>query len=102
MTRHARIAALTGAAALLIGVLGMAVASAAPAATPSAPKTQHSAPQKHAPTTAEAPDSAENADAENADAEKQGAETASPTESDGPGGHEDPAGNVDHQFEGEE
>lgn len=29
-------------------------------------------------------------------------ETESATESDGPGGHEDPAGNVDHQFEGEE
>lgn len=24
------------------------------------------------------------------------------TEADGPGGHEDPAGDVDHQFEGEE
>jgi hypothetical protein len=29
-----------------------------------------------------------------------GGETTS--ESDGPGGHEDPAGNVDHQFDGEE
>jgi hypothetical protein len=26
----------------------------------------------------------------------------STAESDGPGGHEDPAGNVDHQFEGQE
>jgi len=29
-------------------------------------------------------------------------ESESATESDGPGGHEDPAGNVDHQFEGSE
>ncbi len=28
--------------------------------------------------------------------------TETPGESDGPGGHADPAGNVDHQFEGEE
>ncbi len=31
--------------------------------------------------------------------ETSGGSTA---ESDGPGGHEDPAGNVDHQFEGQE
>ena len=31
-----------------------------------------------------------------------GAESATEPESDGPGGHEDPAGNVDHQFDGEE
>ena len=30
------------------------------------------------------------------------AESAPAPESDGPGGHEDPAGNVDHQFDGEE
>ncbi len=29
-------------------------------------------------------------------------ETGSATEADGPGGHADPAGNVDHQFNGEE
>lgn len=28
--------------------------------------------------------------------------TTESAESDGPGGHEDPAGDVDHQFEGEE
>ena len=28
--------------------------------------------------------------------------TGESSQSDGPGGHEDPAGNVDHQFEGEE
>jgi hypothetical protein len=43
---------------------------------------------------------------EKADAnEEPGTETGSETEgaeSDGPGGHEDPPGNVDHQFEGEE
>ncbi len=33
-------------------------------------------------------------------AEESTSETAG--ESDGPGGHEDPPGNVDHQFEGEE
>jgi len=39
---------------------------------------------------------------ENSEAnEAPGAETES-AESDGPGGHEDPPGNVDHQFEGEE
>jgi hypothetical protein len=32
----------------------------------------------------------------------EGTESKSATESDGPGGHEDPAGNVNHQFEGEE
>jgi hypothetical protein len=38
--------------------------------------------------------------AEKSDAnEAPGAESA---ESDGPGGHEDPPGNVDHQFDGEE
>ena len=32
-----------------------------------------------------------------------GEEQAAPdAEADGPGGHEDPAGDVDHQFEGEE
>ncbi|HEY8018152.1 MAG TPA: hypothetical protein VIG53_01530 [Actinomycetota bacterium] len=36
--------------------------------------------------------------------ESQGSEAEGETskESDGPGGHEDPPGNVDHQFEGEE
>ena len=35
--------------------------------------------------------------------EKAGTETANAAESDGPGGHADPAGaNVDHQFEGQE
>jgi hypothetical protein len=38
-----------------------------------------------------------------ASASESGSEgTESATESDGPGGHADPAGNVDHQFEGEE
>lgn len=32
--------------------------------------------------------------------EQAGSESGGP--SDGPGGHEDPAGNVDHQFDGEE
>lgn len=34
----------------------------------------------------------------------EGTDTAgeSAQESDGPGGHEDPAGNIDHQFDGEE
>ena len=35
-----------------------------------------------------------------ADATEEGSGESS--ESDGPGGHEDPAGNVDHQFEGNE
>ncbi len=36
--------------------------------------------------------------------ETEGSEAAGETsqESDGPGGHEDPPGNVDHQFDGEE
>jgi hypothetical protein len=34
------------------------------------------------------------------EAAEAGAETG--TEADGPGGHEDPAGEVDHQFDGEE
>jgi hypothetical protein len=38
---------------------------------------------------------------EQAEAKESGAESES-AESDGPGGHEDPPGNVDHQFEGEE
>jgi len=37
-----------------------------------------------------------------AEHEKAGAEQERTTEADGPGGHADPAGNVDHQFEGEE
>jgi hypothetical protein len=36
------------------------------------------------------------------DAETGSGSEAESTESDGPGGHEDPPGNVDHQFEGEE
>ena len=38
--------------------------------------------------------------AEESTSEATGSEAAS--ESDGPGGHEDPPGNVDHQFDGEE
>ena len=41
------------------------------------------------------PDTAESAETEEGSGE-------SAAESDGPGGHEDPAGNVDHQFDGEE
>jgi len=43
--------------------------------------------------------------AEGAKAESVGeaeSATESGTESDGPGGHEDPPGNVDHEFDGEE
>ncbi|MDX6285836.1 MAG: hypothetical protein QOG53_1321 [Frankiales bacterium] len=42
----------------------------------------------------------EAAEAPGTEAPETGTETESP--SDGPGGHEDPAGNVDHQFEGTE
>lgn len=38
---------------------------------------------------------------EQADAKESGTESEG-VESDGPGGHEDPPGNVDHQFEGQE
>ena len=61
---------------------------------PSAPDTDNI--QEGDQTT---PDAAATASASESGSEQ---DTESATESDGPGGHADPAGNVDHQFEGVE
>ena len=53
-----------------------------------------------APDATEASGAGETPDAAEASNEGSGSEGAG--ESDGPGGHEDPAGEVDHQFEGNE
>jgi hypothetical protein len=63
---------------------------------PSAPDTDNIQVQEGDQTT---PDAAATASASESGSEQ---DTESATESDGPGGHADPAGNVDHQFEGVE
>ena len=105
-----RAPALAAAAVLLISGAGIAFAGSPPAAapTPAAPVGQSEPVGPDTDTLQQgdqtSPDVAGAADA--ADASK--AETSSTTETtgaeaDGPGGHEDPAGqNVDHQFDGEE
>jgi hypothetical protein len=114
-----RAPALAAAAVLMISGAGIAFAgpsAAAPApaapivqADPVGPDTDTL--QQGDQTTPDVAGAAEKATSESATSETAG-ETADETsegseakgtESDGPGGHEDPAGqNVDHQFDGEE
>jgi hypothetical protein len=90
MSKTIRGLLLAAGAAAAVGAVGTGVAVAAgPSSTTQTPAVTQST------TTAGQP-ATEKAGVEKADTEKAGAET------DGPGGHADPAGNVDHQFDGNE
>ncbi len=99
-----RTPALGATAVLLIAGVGSAFAqSAAPTATPNdAPPATAAPVAPAAPAAPEATGTSELPGAAEAP-ELPGAAEAPEAGSDGPGGHEDPAGqNVDHQFEGVE
>ncbi|WIV59189.1 hypothetical protein [Amycolatopsis nalaikhensis] len=100
MRRRTRIAAVVGgAAALLAATLGTAAATAAP--SPSAPASVPAPAAGVQEGDQAAPDRPGAPETEKA-GEATGVEQEPATEADGPGGHQDPAGNVDHQFQGEE
>lgn len=94
MSKTIRGLLLATGAALSLGVIGTGVAMASPA--PATSSTAVTAPAGAAQKVAPAEASTSETGSEPAGA----AESGSP--SDGPGGHADPAGNVDHQFDGTE
>lgn len=103
--------ALLLSSALVAGALftGMASADSGKSSTGKPSQTSDTASKRASEEnpTSQDPDSIQEGDQTAPDDEKgevEAPETGaeSEKESDGPGGHEDPPGNVDHQFEGEE
>lgn len=106
MTTSKRLAALVAGGTLVVGVLGTGVAMAT-SGTQSVHPGQAPGPAvvTGATTVSTDADNVQQGDQTTPDTtgptEGSGNETESGT-TDGPGGHADPAGNVDHQFQGEE
>jgi hypothetical protein len=99
--------AIAGVAVLAMASLGGAALAKTPTQRPNAPATSSEA------TTGADTDNIQEGDQAGPDTgaeatSEAGGETTtetgneSATEPDGPGGHEDPSGNVDHQFQGQE
>jgi hypothetical protein len=122
MAKIHRPLAVTGGLALAVAALGTGVAFAASSpnspAAPAQPAVVNNAPAAPAVSAKDKPaatdgdnvqegdqtspdNGTEAADAPGTEAPETGTETENGP-SDGPGGHEDPPGNVDHQFEGTE
>lgn len=89
--------AVLGGSALLVGALGTGVAVAATGGPSTPPPASQSADVSTPGDTADQPGT------ESPAAEKAAEKTeAAGHDADGPGGHQDPAGNVDHEFDGNE
>lgn len=95
--------ALGSAAASVVGLAAMFGTGTAFAATTPAPvpPAQTATVQQGNQTTPDTGTSTEKAGVEAPESSSSATETTG-TASDGPGGHQDPAGNVDHQFDGQE
>ncbi len=93
--------ALGGAAATTLGLAAMLGSGTAFASTPSpaTPVAPSSSVQQGSPTTPDTGTASETPGVEAPESATSGTES---TVSDGPGGHQDPAGSIDHQFDGQE
>ena len=93
--------AIGGAAATTLGLAAMLGSGTAFASTPSpaTPVAPSSSVQQGASTAPDTGSASETTGVETPESAASGAES---TVSDGPGGHQDPAGSVDHQFNGQE
>lgn len=94
MNKRTKIMAVLTTVLMLASIGGVAIADTGGSSSP-APGTELTAPDTDDVREGDR-SGLDTAEAE----EPEGEESSS--ESDGPGGHEDPAGNVDHEFEGEE
>lgn len=111
MKRSRKPLALLVGSALVAGALFTGMASAdsgkrSAGGTVQASATAQPGPGEEDPTDADTDNIQEGdqtaPDDEKGEVEDPESEAESKKESDGPGGHEDPPGNVDHEFEGEE
>ena len=83
---------------IAISAVGLGVLSATGAAMASG----QASPSKSGTEMTQATDADNVQEGDQALPDAAGSESTSETESDGPGGHADPPGNVDHRFDGEE
>lgn len=87
----------TAASAVALGLMSFGGAAMAAGSGTSAPKAAN---EQSQPVDTDNVQEGDQTSTDNGAGEASSSEPAG--ESDGPGGHEDPPGNVDHQFDGEE